>query len=468
MRQKRHIQLTLEDEFESWFPAKVFTSDKHLAEISDILDQIPPVLDMVSADLSITQSTKMGRPGITSEQILRTAIIKMLKGYSYRELAVRIDDSIDYRRFTRFYMGKIPHFSAMEKLIKRIKPETFDAVNALLLKHVKTVTGKNGRRLENGKALRVDCTVTETDIAYPVDARLLNDSVRVLTQIMVFCRNDMGINDFTFADRTRRAKKRAYQIVLMKGPQAQKKRRKLYRNLLQSAGEVIVMAEEALVSARRAGAQYPGNNDHSGVISGFEHFIPLAKMAVDQCRRRTQNGEKVPVEEKIVSIFEEHSDIICRGKSGSKTEFGHKLLFAAGQSGLITQYEVFRGNPGDNTMLPNIIEEHICLFGHAPERLACDRRFFSADNEKLVQEKGTKFVSIPKPGRLNEARKSWQDTSWFKKLQRFRAGIEGNISNLIRNYGLKRCLWKGWLSFQSYVGLAVFAYNLWKIAQLTV
>ena len=117
-------------------------------------------------------------------------------------------------------------------------------------------------------------------------------------------------------------------------------------------------------------------------------------------------------------------------------------------------------------MLPNILKEHEKLFGHAPRKLAGDRRFFSSDNEEHAKEHGVKLVSIPKPGRLNAARKSWQDAAWFKKLQRFRAGIEGNISNLMRNFGLKKCIWKGWISFQSYVGLSVFAYNLWKIAHL--
>ena len=467
MRQKRETQLSLDDDFEAWFPRKTFTTDKELAKMSDILDGIPEIFDLVAADLSNKPATNMGRPGISAEQILRCAILQRLKGYTYRELARRIDDSIDYRRFTRFGLREIPHFSALEKLIRRIKPETFDKINELLAMHAQTVKGKNGRRIEDGKKLRLDCTVVETNIAYPIDAKLLKDSVRVLTRIMLFCRNDLEISGFTFANRTRRAKKRAYQIILQKGPGAAKKRRKLYCDLLQVTEEVIAMAEEAFPLARKAWEADPDNYDLEGVVSGLEHFICLAKKAVDQCRRRTQKGEKVPADEKIVSIFEEHTDIIRRGKSGSPTEFGHKVLFATGKSGLITHHEVFRGNPGDNTMLINVLEEHEGLFGHAPEKLAGDRRFFSADNEKIAKGKGVKFVSIPKPGRLTEARKAWQNSPWFKKLQRFRSGIEGNLSHLIRNFGLKRCLWKGWEAFKSYVGIAVLSYNLLKLALLS-
>ncbi|NQS98803.1 MAG: ISNCY family transposase [candidate division Zixibacteria bacterium] len=332
----------------------------------------------------------------------------------------------------------------------------------------KTVKGVEGKPVEEGKSLRLDCCVVETDIAYPVDAKLLNDSVRILTHILTFCRKELQIIDFSFANRTKQAKKRDYEIVLQKGPKAPKKRRKLYRKLLKVTKEVIAMAEEALPLLQKAWEQDRENNDFEGAVSGLEHFIPLACQAVDQCQRRILNDEKVPAEEKIVSIFEQHTDIICRGKSGTPTEFGHKVLFATGRSGMITNHDIFRGNPGDNTMLPNALDEHSSLFGCAPEELTTDRRFFSADNEELAKEKGVKFVSIPKPGRLSATRKAWQKSRWFKELQHFRAGIEGNISNLLRNYGLKRCLWKGWEAFCSYVSLSVLTYNLCKLAQHTV
>ncbi|NQS98017.1 MAG: ISNCY family transposase [candidate division Zixibacteria bacterium] len=445
MRLKQEIQLTIPDQnFLDWLPKGTFTPDPELLKMSEILDSIPQALNLVAADLlketDANPNSKIGRPGITAEQVLRTAILKQKKGYSYRELVKRIDDSIDYRRFTRFGFVPIPHFSALEKLIIRIRPETYDQIDDMVKKLAQTTEGADGKPVEDGKSLRLDCCVVETDIVYPIDARLLNDSVRVLTRILTFCRNDMGIKDFNFANRTRRAKKRAYQIVLQKGPGAVKKRRKLYRSLLQVTQEVINMAEEVFPRIREAWEADPDNYDLEGAVSGLEHFIPLARQAVNQCQRRVLNGEKVPAEEKIVSIFEEHTDIICRGKSGSPTEFGHKILFATGRSGMITHHNIFRGNPGDNTMLLKVLDEHIGLFGQAPEELAGDRRFFSALNEKAASEKGVKFVSIPKPGKLSAARKAWQKSRWFKELQRFRAGIEGNISNLLRNFGLKRCL----------------------------
>ena len=198
----------------------------------------------------------------------------------------------------------------------------------------------------------------------------------------------------------------------------------------------------------------------------LDHYLTLAAVAIDQCERRILKGETVPAEEKIVSIFEEHTDIIKRGKSQSPTEFGHKVLVVSGKSSIITQYETLRGNPSDESMLVDVLDNHHQQYQMAPWNLSGDRRFFSAANEARAYESGVKKVSICKPGYRSKDRKQIEKQRWFKKLQHFRAGIEGLISALMRGYGLKRCLWKGWQAFQSYVGLSIVTFNLQKIAQL--
>ena len=174
----------------------------------------------------------------------------------------------------------------------------------------------------------------------------------------------------------------------------------------------------------------------------------------------------MPADHKVVSLFQEHTDIICRGKSMSPTEFGHKVLFATCKSGLITQYQVLRGNPGDNELLPDLLSKHKRQYGTAPRLFCADRRFFSAENEKTAYEQGVKRVSIVKPGFRSDKRAQLEKQRWFRSLQKFRAGIEGIISGLMRGLGLKRCLWKGWKAFKQYVALSVVTFNLRKIAAL--
>jgi IS5 family transposase len=266
---------------------------------------------------------------------------------------------------------------------------------------------------------------------------------------------------FAFAKRTRRAKKLCYRIVMTKGPKAKHNRQRFYKELIKIANEVFLMAERCLNEM----SKHPQGKTLS-LYEQLDHYLSMSAVAIDQCERRVLKREKVPASEKILSIFEEHTDIIKRGKSQSPTEFGHKVLITTAKSGLITQYQIFRGNPDDANMIPDILAIHQKQYGHAPDKLCGDRRFFSLENEQLAYQESVKKVSICKPGYRSKDRKQIEKERWFKTLQRFRAGIEGIISALMRSYGLKRCFWKGWEAFQSYVGLSVVTFNLQKIAQL--
>ena len=385
-----------------------------------------------------------------------TAVLKQYKQYSYRELWERLSDGVFFRWFTRLYSDPVPHYTTLQKAIKSIKEETWARINDALLIYARK------EKVVRGRSLRVDTTVVETNIHYPVDARLLWDAIRVLTRIMAKCLHIIPGKTFAFAKRTRKSKKLCYKIAMAKGPKANQIREKHYRELLKVANEVFRMGSRCL---RELDKQPRGKTD--SLYCELDHYLNLAAAAIDQCERRVLRGEKVPASEKIVSIFEDHTDIIKIGKSHSPTEFGHKVLIATAKSGLITQYQTLSGNPDDAELFSNVLQTHQQQYGCSPDNLRADRRFFSLDNEEKAYEEGVKRVSICKPGYRSKRRQQTEKQRWFKNLQRFRAGIEGIISTLMRAYGLKRCLWKGAQSFKSYVGLSVVAFNLQKIAELT-
>ena len=454
MRKKIVAQRSIFDQAIATLTALV-KPDPELKRIDAVITQNPKIIDLVHQDLTRDVATATGANGMSSEQVLRIAIVKQLKQYSWRELANRLNDGIWLRWFCRLYTGKVSHYTALQKVVKAISEETWATINQMLIEFAKE------RKIEQGLHLRADTTVTQTNIAYPVDARLLWDAIRVLTRLMQRIIDIDGQLTFGFANRTRMAKKLCYKIVMVKGRNADKKRKKLYRKLLRAANEVFEMG-------CRCYEMGPTGSDLQlmALHEQLDHYLTLAAVAIDQCERRVLKGEKVPANHKIVSIFEEHTDIICRGKSMSPTEFGHKVLFATGKSGLITQYQVLRGNPGDNELLPGLLRQHKHQYGKAPHMLCTDRRFFSADNEKKAYGQGVKRVSIVKPGYRSAQRRQLEKERWFRDLQRFRAGIEGIISGLMRGFGLKRCLWKGWQSFKKYVALSVVTFNLRKIATL--
>jgi IS5 family transposase len=421
----------------------ILKPEKKLKKMSAIIDANPEILSAVHAELTESSSD------------LRCAVLKQYKQYSYRELWERLNDGISFRWFTRFYSDSIPHYTTLQKAIKSIKDETWARINDQLVTYAKK------KKVERGDSIRVDTTVVESNIHYPIDARLLWDSIRVLTRIMERCLQIMPEINFAFAKRTRRSKKLCYKIVMAKGSKAKQRRQQYYKDLIKIANEVFHMGSRCLQELDK----YPiGELDT--LYMELDHYLNLAASAIDQCERRVIEGEKVPAPQKIVSIFEEHTDIIKRGKSQSPTEFGHKVLIATAKSGLITQYQTLSGNPDDAELFPNVLQIHQQQYGRSPHNICGDRRFFSPDNEKKAYKEGVKKVSICKPGYRSKDRQQIEKERWFKRLQRFRAGVEGIISALMRAYGLKRCLWKGWESFKSYVGLSVVSFNLQKIAEL--
>ena len=452
MRGKNVTQMTLFDHsFQEML--KLLPVDKELKRIDALLDDMPEIVDCVHKDLQPEGQRTDGRPGIHAERVLRSAILKTMKQLPYRELAKAIHGNLHYRWFTKYDLDKVPHFSSLQKLINRINPATWGAITEITVQYTRE------SRIEKGHSIRADTTVVETDIGYPVDAKLLKDCVRVLTRIMERALEIIPGKKFAFAKRDKRAKKRSYQIVMAKGPKVNQIRKKHYKDLIKVTNEVYEMSVRCLKQLEKS-----SHLEAFGLAGQLDHYLTLASVVIDQSERRILHDEKVPVDQKVVSIFEEHTDIIKRGKTQCPTEFGHKVLFVTGKSGIITQYKTYQGNPGDNTMVEDILTVHKNQFSKAPKSFAGDRRFFSADNENIAREAGVRKMSVCKPGYRSKDRISIEKNKWFKQLQKFRAGIEGTISALMRGCGLKRCLWKGWRSFQSYVGLCVVTFNLRKLA----
>ena len=192
----------------------------------------------------------------------------------------------------------------------------------------------------------------------------------------------------------------------------------------------------------------------------LQTFVSRVKQVIDQTIRRVFQDETVPAQEKIVSLFEPQTDIIQRGKVGKPTEFGHKVWLSEVDGGIVTEWEVLKGNPPDSDQWKPAIDHHIALFGKPPDLASGDRGVYSPDNEEYATKKGVRRVILPQPGRKTEARKQYERQRWFRRGRRFHAGIEGRISVLKRGHGLDRCLDHGKAGFERWGGWGVISGNL--------
>ena len=189
----------------------------------------------------------------------------------------------------------------------------------------------------------------------------------------------------------------------------------------------------------------------------------LLKRVVEQTERRVFDGETVPASEKVVSLFEPHTDIICKG--GRQTHYGHKINLSTGRSALVLDVVVESGNPADSERCLPMLRRHVETYGEPPQRVAFDGGYASRANLVDAKKLGVEHVMFHKKRGLKAD--DMTPSAWiYGQLKRFRAGVEAGISYLKRCFGLDRCHWRGWKHFQAYVHSAVFAHNLVRLVRL--
>lgn len=424
-----------------------------LSEIGKLIDSVNGVVEAIHADLVAgLKRPQTGRIGMSADLVLRAIVVKQLNGFSYQALAFHLADSSTYRSFCNIGLGdRVPSPKTLQRNIKKVSAETLQKVHRLLLARAQ----RDG--IEDGSKIRGDCTVTASNIHAPTDSSLLKDTVRVLARLLKEARKLVAVD---FVDHTSRAKRRAIGIQYA----ARKlKRLPLYKDLLKltvscrHAGAHAAAALDAFESVDRRVARRA-----QALAAKLRHYVELADRVVGQTRRRILLGETVPAAEKIVSIFEPHTDIIRKGNRD--THYGHKLYLASGPSGLFTDARVLDGNPQDSTLAVESVKRHQRVFGQMPQQVAFDGGFASRANLEELKRLGIDDVAFAKRCGLKVSemvRSSWV----YRRLRNFRAGIEGGISFLKRVFGLDRCPWRGHASFKSYVWAGVVSANLLVMAR---
>jgi len=434
-----------------------------LQRIDSFLAQHAPLIERVRLDLNRgLKNPSTGRSGLTPSQTLRSLILMRVKNWDYRELRERIHDGITLRTFTDFDSRPVPQHDAFNRAFLRLTPDTLRAINQDVIQVAIQM------ELEDGKQLRVDTTVVETNIHHPTDATLLWDSVRTITRLVDGLDKKLprGVKGFT--KRTLSARRRMQAIQRMTSRQREQQQTPKYHQLIRITEQVVTQAKHVIGVAKRVRrVDELTRAAINGICTEIASYCQLASRVIDQTRRRVLEGETVPADEKVYSIFESHTDLIKRGKAQKPVEFGHKVFLAESAHGLITDYQVLEGNPVDSDSVRPSLERHKQIFDQAPEGYSADRGFYSEENVQSCKDAGVVEVCIPQKGGQKSAEQEELERSrTFKKGQRFRVGIEGRISVLFRGRGMKRCLSKGRERFEILVGAAVLANNLMRIADL--
>jgi IS5 family transposase len=448
--------------------------DKFFEEILGYVPDLSPELEKIDSYLKdeklyrlikkdlLQRRPKTGQTGRNSTpvdvilSIYDVLVVKRLYGYSYEETERQVSDSLRLRQFCRTYLNAVPDDTTLIRWANLIQPKTLEKFNERITQLAIE------RKVTCGRKMRTDGTVVESNIRPPSDGRLLSDSVRVLARTVARAQTILKtarkkiLDEFEeFTQTAKGLSRKIGETLRSKKKEAQIAGRQQYEKLLDMTGQTIDWAVET-----QKQLQKPSQRRAKHLAETLNHFIPLARQVIKQTTRRILKGGQVPAREKIVSIFEEHTDIIVRGKEAKPVEYGHKIWLNEVEGGIVSHYRILDGNPSEEKQWKPSLKAHIKTFQHPPVQTSADRGLSSDPNEKLAHDLGVRYVVIPKRGYRSKARLKHEHKAWFVKGRHWHAGVEGRISVLKRAHGLGRCLDQGETGFQCWVGWGVIAGNL--------
>jgi IS5 family transposase len=443
-------------------------------EVSDLREAWMRHADAVLSDEQIVEavyealakrhpkSRSRGRHGAPAETVLRLLLLKHVRNWSYVALEREVRANLVYRDFTRVGAAKMPDAKTMGRWGTALGPEVLKQI------HERMVSIAQAKGVIAGRRMRIDTTVTETNIHHPTDSTLLGDGVRVLTRTMKRITTIAGAAGAKLRDRTRSVKLRLLEIARAargKGPVNRDKLKRRYRQLLESTSRVVGQAKRFSVEIAQGVKQAAGVLPQlalQGLRVELDQMVPLVQQAMRQTRARIFHGN-TRVEGKILSLFEPSTEVIRKGKAGKPNEFGKMVKLQEAENQIVVDYEVFERRPNDADLLIAAIETHEAKLGRAPRLVAADAAFYSAKNEAAAKAKGVKRVCIPNRSTKNPERRREQKKRWFRDGQKWRTGCEGRISVVKRRHGLNRCRYRGLVGIRRWVALGVIADNLINI-----
>jgi transposase, IS5 family len=435
-----------------------------LLEPVDYLLDDPQLIERVRGCLAARHpaSLRTGRHGIAPDRLLRCCVLKHLKGWSFRNLERELRSNLIYRRFTHFDAEATPDFSTFSRLFALLSPELTQQI------HERVVGVAQEQGVAEGEKLRVDTTAVESNIHYPTDSTLLGDGIRVLSRSLKRIAAECKSGALEVVHHRRAVKYRLLEISRAAKSLTASNRQRLqesYAKLVALTRGVVRQANQTLQRWKNGKLKVVGNLLQVEIQTArLRHFLPLIEKVIAQTQERVLGGN-THVRDKVLSLFEPHTQVIRKGKAHKPNEFGRLVRLDEVENGIVSGYQVLEGNPDDSRSWLPALEQHQALFGHVPQLATADRGFFSAQNEREAEALGVAKVALPARGRLSNKRAKRQKQRWFKLALRWRAGCEATVSTLKHPFSMVRATYKGEPGFQRYVGWSVIAKNLVSIAR---
>lgn len=300
--------------------------------------------------------------------------------------------------------------------------------------------------IEDGKSLRTDSTVVETDIHYPTNNSLIWDCIKTSHRLLKKLEETGNIEKVR--NYQRQGKKNEFKINNTKKKEKRaelfKKQLKLFRCSINQVSKVV----EGVITGIDLGVM--------SIVAELKGLLWKMEKVYEISYRHEVLGESVPNSEKIFSIYEEHTDIIVKGSR--EVVFGHKVNWTTGRSNVILDCESVDGNPRDSDLYEGVLERVRSDYGIQPRDMVSDGAYASLRNQEKAKEYG--IVNIVFNKIVGSLKNVVQSVHMETRLKKWRSGMEAVVSNIKRGFNLFRCDWKGREHFDAKVLWSVIAYNI--------
>ena len=425
-------------------------------EMTPVLSAVDKLLDDEIYEEPIIKrfKTLRGRPTVPVRVYIRMMFLKHYCGMSYEDLSVEVMRNLMYRVFCHIPLEqKVPDATALMKITTKYGEETITEINQRLLQSLIS------KKLLTGRKVRVDTTVVEANILFPTDAGLLHEGVKKLTKAMTRIKKACGESARYSTKQTEKIKEHMLSISKI----LHRRTEETLEQVREITGKMSGVAREVVKKAKTYVKRLVPETDHEHKIIGNLHQTIKDVERVISQSDAVNRGIK-HIKDRLVSYADPDARPIVKGKLGKKTEFGYKLQVQETENGFVSGYQLYQGNPCDKELVEDSLKQHLELFHKPPREYAADRGYYDKNNESLAIEYGVKNVCIPKIGKKSKERTKFEGTRTFKRLKRWRGGIEGRISCLKRKFGLRRSMLRGYSKTKTWAGFGVFAHNLRKAA----
>ncbi len=427
------------------------------------------ILDLVGDDVNPETSTEHGRPGMDYWQITVLAAVRLGCNLDYDKL----QDLAEQHRNLRLLMGIGDWQEEVDFDWRRIRdnlchlrPQTLTKINHLVV--------AAGHKLapEAVKAVRGDTFVVETNIHHPTESSLIGDGLRKVLPLAAELAEQHGLSGWRqhehILKNVRKLVQRIGRASRAKGKGGPERLKKLYRELLDLAKELVKRAEQLLVSLA-----FQVEDSYQEILSAsamppamrLQHYLGLMRKVCDTATRRVLLGETVPHAEKIFSIFEPETELIKRGKQAKPIQYGHNVLVIEDAVGFICEYQVVGKGVLDQDLVVPVMKKLQKRVGGKIQRASFDRSFHTPENQQGLAEI-VRTPCIASKGQEKGRKQQKEGTVAFRKARQNHPGVESAIGAMQAGNGLERCRDKTDRGYERYVGLGVLGRNLHTLGKL--